>query len=226
MAKFSGVRWQVPRGSAPTAPALDSLSLYADNTTGLPAYITPDSQSVILTPNRVLISSLTTPNDSGGFNIDVSGAPATDCLHLEIFVALRGTVSATFELAYIFFNNDTTVANYRYSVLSWSEAAANPAAAGSAIPRIMTTTAASSPTNEYSFGRILVPFFRATTFAHHARVHGNNFATGASSIGGTEAETRWTGVTTAITNIKIRTDNHPTDTWTSNSSVIVVGHTI
>ena len=223
--KFNGIRWRAPRQTyAPTiVPPPDMFDLFMDDTSGLPAIYTELAGTIINRNQRLEIANVTSPNDSGGFSIDVNTSDGNLCNHLEIFAALRSTVSATFDNLYLFFNNDTTVANYRNSYLNANGSSANPSSAGAATPFINFMCGATSPTNEFSMVRIFIPFFNVSspTLVKHA-VTFSTYSTGSSSIGLVAVSLRWT--TTAITNIRLRPDGYSTDTFNTNSKVVVIGY--
>lgn len=223
--KFNGIRWRAPRQTyAPSiTPDPDMFDLFMDDTSGLPAIYTELAGTIINRNQRLEIANVTSPNDSGGFSIDVNTSDGNLCSHLEIFASLRSTVAATFDNLYLFFNNDTTVANYRNSYVTANEASANPSAAGAATPFINFVCAANSPTNEFSMCRIFIPFFNVSspTMVKHALTF-CSYSTASSSIGLTAANVRWT--TTAITNIRLRPDGYSTDTFNTNSKVTVIGY--
>lgn len=225
--KFNGIRWRAPRQTyAPTInPPPDMFDLVMDDTAGLPAIFTELGGTIINRNQRLEIANITSPNDSGGFSIDVSTSDANLCNHIEIFAMLRSTVSATFDNLYIFFNADTTVANYRHSYCNANETVANPSTAGAATPFVDFVCAATSPTNEFSFCRILIPYFNVSSpsLVKHAIAY-SDYSTGSTNLGLVNSSIRWTGTTTAITTIKIRPDGYSTDTFNTNSKVVAIGY--
>lgn len=223
--KFNGIRWRATRQTyAPTIlPPPEMFDLFMDDTAGLPAFYTELGGTIISRNERLEIANITSPNDSGGFSIDVNTSDGNLCSHIEIFAMLRSTVSATFDSLYLFFNNDTTVANYRHSYVNASETAANPSTAGAATPFLDFVCAANSPTNEFSFVRIFVPYFNVSspTLVKHAMCYAD-YSTGSTNMGLVASTIRWT--TTAITNIRLRPDGYSTDTFNSSSKAIAIGY--
>lgn len=155
---------------------------------------------------------------SGAFDVTLSSIPLFDSSvkSIEIEVVLRGTVSAINEGCYIFFNNDTTVSNYYRQNLSASAGGANTVEDAS--PTIFSVIPAnSSPANSFFIGVIKISVVNSTDYRKIATVHGSGQYDTADmriNAGGVF----WNN-TSAITRIQIRTDNHPTDLFATNSAI-------
>jgi hypothetical protein len=155
---------------------------------------------------------------SGAFDVTLSGISFFDSnvKTLEIEVVIRSTVSSTFDGAYLLFNNDTTTTNYYRQNLSASAGAINTVTDAS--PSLLAFIPASaSPPNSFFIGTIRVPNINSTNHRKIAYVHGagqyetSNMRVNAGGV-------FWNN-TSAITRIQIRTDNHPTDLFATNSEM-------
>jgi hypothetical protein len=146
---------------------------------------------------------------------------ALDCYALEIWAYLRSGVAATSDGIILIYNDDAVTANYKYGYSVWSEAAALPSNANGTTPFGGFITAGNSGSNEYSFYRIWIPWFQSSSELRNARVRGD-YSTGATNLDGIYLRQRWKAE--AITNVRIRVDGYPTDSFNSNSRVVMWGH--
>lgn len=218
---FNGKRLRMPYIAKPKeTPPTDMVDFFGDSEHYLPAVKDETGATMHLPPNIIELFD-TTPNDSGGFVFDLENTEADRCRHLELIMYLRGTVSATTDIVYMYFNYDFVVANYRYTYLAWSETAAVPGSATSAIPVIAFVTAATGQTNDFAYVRAWIPNFRETINVKHVFTRAN-YTLGASSLAGSEINMKWGKL--PIKQISIRPDGYTTDTFNTNSKVIVLGH--
>lgn len=167
-----------------------------------------------------------TLSSSGAFDVDLSSGDALLCTHLEILCLLRSTVSATSDAVYLFWNNDTTVSNYRRHRVGGANTAIG---GGTSIvdldnsPFTGVASANSSPSNYFSYLKITVPDFRSTSKHKIAWCEYGGINATTEGRTGVIAH-QWTITTpTAINRVQIRTDNHPTDLFTSGSAIWVFG---
>ncbi len=206
---------------AESIPA-DHIKLFLDAASGQPAYRTPGGSNILLGASCVQLYD-TTPNDSGGFNFDVSSGEALNCIDLELLCMIRGLATGISDSLYMWANGDLTATNYRNSYQYWDQVPTN-SAAGAATPLVSFIPSNSSPSGAYAFLRIYIPQFRNTAFVRKAQATGTGKLAASTQFGNDVA---WeytnsdTGV--AITNIKLRPDGYGTDTLNSSSRVVVRG---
>lgn len=218
---FNGKRLRMPYIPKPQeTPPTDMVDLFGDIEHYLMAVKDETGATLHLSPNIIKLSDIN-PNDSGGFVVNLENTEADRCRHLMLIMNIRSTVSATADIAYIYFNYDFVVANYRYSYIAWSEGAAVPGSATAATPTIAFCSAATGPTNDFTSVMIWIPNFRETINVKHAFARGN-YSLGSSSLAGSFINLYWNK--NPIKQISIRPDGYPTDTFNSNSKLIALGY--
>lgn len=208
-------------GYAESVPA-DHLALFADDTGALSTRDEGGTNTPIGGSSGLEVTLFDgAPNASNAYDIDLSSGAALDCVHLRGRAMIRSSLAATTDGLYVLFNADTTVTNYRHAGVAWTEAAGNSPFGGNT-PRIGNITGASSPSDEYAQIDFEIDFFRSTAFVKKmAYTISLYYTTGASYlyyVGGVH----WNS-TAAITALKLRTDNHPTDTLNAASRLQLIG---
>jgi carbon monoxide dehydrogenase subunit G len=152
---------------------------------------------------KTLIGEFTDPT-SGEFDFD--NIPAGyDRLVIEGKV--RGDKAADNDNVLMFFNSDTTTANYHFQYLAAYNGTALVSEAAEA--RIGNISAASAPTDSYTSFRIAIEDYAGSTLKS-----ANNVFTQlrlAGEIFGGTYDMSHTSMTAAITRVRIRSLNHPTD---------------
>lgn len=177
-------------------------------------------QTVITAPNILTFNNVwdyeTVLGSSGSFDITLNTIAtwSTDVKTIEIELLLRGTVSATSDFIYIFFNNDTTLTNYRRQVLVGS-AGAGLFGTGND-PQLGIAPANTSPANSFGTFTVLINNPNSTNHIKTAKNNGGIWFDAGNNLRTEGTFVIWNS-TSAITRIQIRTDNHPTDLWTTNS---------
>lgn len=157
-----------------------------------------------------------TLGSNGAFDVSsISGS--YDFLVLKLF--LRGSDTATSDNVYIFFNNDTTLTNYRYQRVSGASTSA--AAATGDIPFIGVASAAASPSNYFGIFEVIIPAYAGSTekilqSVASDRLDASNSITGVWTVS-------WES-TSAINRIMVRTDNHATDLFVAGSRLQILGY--
>jgi hypothetical protein len=154
-----------------------------------------------------------TADDNGNTGID-SGFD-----WLEVVVEdLASTVSAASDFAYLLFNNDTTVSNYRRQALEAVNGVSSFGAADDAI--IAYVCGATALANNLSSLRIFIPSYESSLHKHAASL-------ALARTGATAQELSQWGVwwenTAAITRLMLRTDNHATDVFASGARLRIYG---
>lgn len=155
-------------------------------------------------PAKVLIEEITLTSGAPG-EFDFDSIPQTyDRLIIEGNV--RGDVAAIADGVYMLYNSDTTDSNY-YRQNAFVASGSQSATTSNA-PVAMISPAGSSPSAAYTSVRIVVEDYAGgnkknsiSTFVFHSDT---------SSVYAGNVGAVWTG-TDAITRIRIRTDNDPTD---------------
>lgn len=154
---------------------------------------------------------------SGAFDITLSSISTwdTNVVGIVLQLTVRSTVSATSDVMYVFFNNDTTVTNYRrqtFGAIAGAAAlgAVNDAAISAQIP------AGTSPISSFGFYNITIDNPNSTNYIKMAKNSGISYPDTGNNVrlddGGVVLNN-----TGAITRIQVRTDNHPTDLFAQNS---------
>lgn len=211
------------QSSYATPPPADHVALMFDDITGspLPMYMLPGDTSPRSFGTTNEITLFNGAPTSGAYDVATNTADALLCTHLKGRAWLKSTVAATTDIAYMFFNADTTVTNYRHAANAVTEAGTN-APVGGNTPRIGNIAANSSPANEFAMIEFDIQNFRDTSLVKKiAYTISLYFNTGASFQ-------HWSGgihwnSTAAITALKLRTDNHNTDTLNSSCLLHLVG---
>lgn len=220
---LNGQVWRATKQTsyAATVPA-SFLDMYIDNANSFAAVRNSSGVNTILTPDKILLYK-GGPNDFGAFDIDLSSGEALNCVHIEIFIKIRGNVATTSDNINLFFNTDLTTGNYRYSYTYFDQADATGASAGAAAALIGVITGNTSQTGDYSVGTIFLPHFRNTLYVKQAYSR-LNFAVNSATLNDIQFVQRWNTITTAITRVRIRPDGFPADVFQQDSEILVVGH--
>ena len=175
----------------------------------------PNSGRVVNAQLKVLIADITLTNPGSFESIPIPAGFD----HLEIYTALRSTVSAVADGVYILFNGDATAANYRYQYIEG--AGASSASGQGDTPIFIGATGATSTANDFSQA---VGYINYITDPGKRR---NGTAIGGQRRDATNSRTgsyffNWES-TEPIRSITIRTDNHATDLFAAGSRVQVFG---
>jgi hypothetical protein len=119
---------------------------------------------------------------------------------------VRSDAAVTADILYLFFNADTTVANYHSQDIFGS----NGASAGgeAAVPRVGLATGASSPANAYAGVHIVIEGYDGT---YVKQAIGRTLIRRAATDLAAGLNGMYSSVTAAITRVRLRTDNHATD---------------
>lgn len=205
--------------SSPATPASGKGKIYLKNDGAF--YAKNDAGTeFMLGSSFVPLYDNITPNDSGGYLFDVSAGEALNCWAIEILFNLRGSVSATFDTLYQTFNGDNTGTNYRYTYVSGDGSAAASSNANTQTAGFIP--AGTAPTGSFGSGRIWIPHFRDTNFEKQAHLTMEyRIVTIVNTLALTQ---KWLKTPIeAITDIRLRPDGYATDTFNSNSRVVVRG---
>jgi hypothetical protein len=160
----------------------------------------------------------------GEFDVDLSTSPATSCDHIIIKMLLRGTGNVTDNLDYVHiaFNTDTTTTTGNYWRQHYFGRGASLLANASQSAQIANAPNTLSDSSAFVVVNLEIPFFRGS----HQKIVASNYYTLANTttldgwVG--QFAVRWLN-TAAITRIRIRTDNHPTDKLAIGSKIQVWG---
>lgn len=177
-------------------------------------------QTVVTAPNILTFNNVWDYEEilgsSGAFDITLNtiGTWSTNVKTIEMELLLRGTVSAITDTVYMFFNNDTTITNYRRQSLAASSGVAGVATANDAI--IALTSANTSPANSFGTFTVLINNPNSANHIKTAKNNGGSWLDAGNNLRTDSNFLIWDN-TSAITRIQIRTDNHPTDLWVANS---------
>lgn len=128
------------------------------------------------------------------------------------------TVSAATDFAYILFNNDSTLTNYRRQAEEASSGAGSFGAADDAI--IANVTGATALANNLSTVRILLPNY---TTADHKQAYGTQIARSAASGQEIAQWGVWWESTSAITRVQVQPDGYSTDKFATGSRMRIYG---
>ena len=136
----------------------------------------------------------------------------------EIECRLRSSVSATIDVAFIFFNGDITVANYAHERFGATDSGISGARADT--PQFAEATGSTSPADSFQSGVIHISGPKDNKNKTALTYGGNRRTSTSGRIDGSLVE--WEN-TAPITRIQIRTDNHPTDLFVKGSMVRLIG---
>lgn len=190
-------------GAIPTVSASDVV--YIVDTSDTTDDAAGSSKKVTLGSlgSRFLIQEI--PLVSAG-EFDFTSIPAGfNRLHLHGKV--RGDVTGTFETIQILFNEDTTTSNYHSQASDGDNGSA--VSAESTSPIIAYVPAAGSPTNSYAQLHIMLEDY-AGSHSKTATSSFMNYRESERTRAGTFGVIN-PSLTAAITRLRIRTDNNPTD---------------
>ena len=211
-------RIEVQNLPAETSPADADLLHLADSGDNY------KSKKVTVANIRSLISKQVLLHDetlalAGSFDVSSISQDYDDLL---ILASLRGALASTYDYTQIFFNNDTTVANYHMQNNYWSNAT-SVGNSESATSRLSYIPAASAIANSFAHIRTYIQDYTSTNFLKIAQ-------TKSTLAGITTQVWMWKviciwedGGATAINRIQIRTDNHPTDLIAADSRLRIIG---
>jgi len=175
----------------------------------------PGSGRVVNAQLKVLVADITLTNNGSFESIPIP----TGFDSLEILWALRSTVSATSDVGRIWFNGDTTDANYSNQYVNGLFTTVVTARGDNA--QLRELTGSTSTAGDYGVAHMLIPFHQ------QPGVRRNILSLYADRRDATSHEVsiqafNWES-TEPITSITIRTDNHPTDLLVAGSRVQVFG---
>lgn len=147
---------------------------------------------------------------SGSGKFDVSGIPPSGTI-LRGYLLARSTVSATGDGIYVFFNNDTTAANYRQGGHLSGSTHASSAADNSTIGLM---PAANSPADYFAGIEFYIVQYAGNRFKV---IHGNGTdRETATVIYAIKYAVHWES-SSAINRIAFQADNDPTDQFAAGS---------
>lgn len=142
----------------------------------------------------------------------------------EIETRLRSAASATFDLTRLYFNGDTTDANYIRNQVFGNGGTSGSDSADE--PRGPHATGASSLANTFAHALTIINRPQDTSKTKDSvAIQFARFATntGAGNLDSGVHGNNWES-TAAITRIQLRTDNHPTDLFAAGSSMRLIGY--
>lgn len=152
---------------------------------------------------RYLIEEITL-GSAGEF--DFNSIPA-GFNRLSIKGLVRGTVSSTSDILYVLLNADTTLSNYHSQrLVGFDNSSGNQEY--SSEPRIANCSAASSASGLYSSLNIDIEDYAGS---HRKMVNGVNFTPRDAAALEAGFHVALSSVTAAVTRVRIRADDHPTD---------------
>ena len=193
-----------------TEPSLSQPIVYVEdaNTVSVyayrPASVSGSSATTTLTA-KILIEEI--ENTTAG-EFDFDSIPAGyDRLIIE--GNIRSDSSITADIGYLFFNTDTTVANYH----SQRNSAQNNTAANTeaSTPEFAVISGASAPTDAYS--RISVVIEEYTGSRIKTAACSSGALVGTTNIWSSDGYMSHDSMTAAITRLRFRTNNHATDQY-------------
>lgn len=148
---------------------------------------------------------------------DVSSISA-DYENLELIIRARSTAS-TADGIRIFFNNDTTLTNYRRVRLITNGTTVSTTTADDGL--IGLAVGASELADNYGEIRLFIPHYADTT--QHKTLRATNDRRSAASTHELNTLSVWWENTAAINRIMVRTDNHSTDLLATGSTLTIIG---
>lgn len=150
-----------------------------------------------------LIQTITN-SSPGEFNF--SSIPA-GFRRLIIRGEMRGDVAATTDTIRLFFNGDTTIANYESQQITNTDTASSFSKADN--PFSGVAPAASAPANSYGSFEYVIEGYAGGNLKSARLLYGLYYGADAQRHG--LIRIQHNSLTAAITQVQIRTDNHPTD---------------
>lgn len=195
---------------APSTPSSNVMSLYLDSADGLLKTKADNGYVSQIGQQRWTYDI---PLSSGQFDVTLTDYDEFDgCKTIEIEVGLRSSVSATTDTAYLLFNSDTTVTNYKRQAGGGNDAAAITGYTNA--PSIALAPGATAPASAFLTGIITIRGMDKTILRTAEFVGGTAYDTTKGRI---EVGFMWWNVTTAITRFRLRPDLYATDTWHADS---------
>ena len=143
---------------------------------------------------------------------DITGIPLGFRV-MEIFGEIRSDVSATNDTVLMFFNNDTTLTNYRST--RTASGTGGVTSGSSDDPRISVSTGATAPANYFSPIWIFINQY-AGSGINKTAMSKNSRRQDATTLFDAKNVVHWEN-TAAINQITIQTDNDPTDELIADS---------
>lgn len=138
----------------------------------------------------------------------------SDVETIIIELGLRSLVAAVNDACLVLLNNATTVTNYHRQTFGANAGAAAVGEANDAT-LMAIVPANNSPANSFWMGRIIISMVNSTSYLKVMRVHGGGLYDTADVRADSGVSVyKSTG---AVTRVQVRTDNHPTDLWATNS---------
>jgi len=163
----------------------------------------------------------TTLGSSGSFDIDLSTiTDGLTCEHLRIVFKGRGVVAGVdTDAVHFYLNNDTTNTNY-YRQRLGALGATNVSDIANA-PFAGNVPAATADANNFATLEFFIPDYRNSSEEKLVRVLNTQYAT-TTVMRVALIAIQWNN-TSSINRLQIRTDNHPTDLFTTGSEIWVYG---
>jgi hypothetical protein len=136
----------------------------------------------------------------------------------EIELRLRANIASN-DIAYLLFNNDTTLGNYRYQRQSAYGTGEFQDAGDNA--RVAIIPGSSGVADYLNLGHVIITRPQDSKTKNYMSLTGNR--TSGTDQGVEQILGHWES-TAAITRIQIRTGNHPTDLFVAGSSMRLIGY--
>lgn len=214
---------QTPSSGLSAEQALSLLATGLMRVTTTTGVITSVALTTIITYARFLVHDETL-GSNGSFDVDLTSidspiqAETGDLLELRIS-ARAATAAVGTDVVYLFWNNDTTVANYRVVAQETTDSSMTDTAVDN--PNIGNMPAATADANEFAQFTVFVPFYGG---AHRkiAQIR-DDFRASSTVISHRDTTHSWEN-TAAITRLQIRTDNHATDLLLTGSRLQIIVH--
>jgi len=153
---------------------------------------------------------------TGTGRFDISGLPQ-GFFALEIILIARSSVAAAGDSVYMYFNGDTTAANYR---TGRQLAGTGPTNTATDAPDLDTIPAANSTANDFGHQRIYIPEYAGSKRKSASYLGGQR--RDATVIYTTTGLINWEN-TAAITQVTIQPDGYATDTFVAGSTIQIIG---
>lgn len=159
-----------------------------------------------------------TLSEAGRF--DVSSIPQ-DYDHLELFLVARSSTANAGDSVYMFFNNDTTVANYHRQRHGVDNGSPNDEEAAQSW--VGAVAGGGSPANAFGTIRIFIPCYTDTNMLRQAHCDAMSLMDAASMVIWHVAMVWEDGGATAINRITLQPDGYDTDKLAAGSRLQIIG---
>lgn len=222
----AGTARTIYTGTAVTSKRMRILGYYTYNLATSGTWNTAPTDALLTRAGAMEIYAAevlcdTTLGSGGAFDTNdqwPAGLPA-GYASFKIECRLRSTVAATLDAAYVFFNNDTTVANYASERFAATDGAIAGARADT--PQVGEVPGATSQTDDFGFVWVEIP--APNDAKNKLALSYGGYRRSATSHRVDGAAVQWES-TAAVTRIQVRTDNHATDLFAAGSSWRVLGY--